>query len=217
MANSKFSWSEYQRMPIIGIIRGLPKETIFKIADVYAQSGFTNLEVTMNTPEVAEVIATLRTSHPNINIGAGTVRNLGDLDIALNAGAQFIVSPVTIKDTITACDKNKIPIFAGAYSPTEIYNAWDWGASAVKVFPANNLGPQYMKNVMAPLDNIKLVPTGGINLDNINSYFEVGVFGVGLGSALFDKQILSSCNYDLLSKHFLKYKSTIEKATTSRD
>ena len=216
MSDDKFSWEKFNSMPLIGIIRGLPESTILKITEVFVDVGFTNLEVTMNTPGVATITSKLRKEFPNINIGIGTVRSLADLEIALDAGSQYIVTPITDKSVIEECVNKQTPIFPGAYSPTEIYNAWTWGASAVKVFPANDLGPSYLKNVAAPLDDIKMIPTGGVNKENIKSFFEAGAVGVGLGGKLFNKEHIAKNDFKALKEHFIKFKIEMDKALDQR-
>ncbi len=204
-----FSWELYHKTPIVGIIRGLSAETIFKIAEVYQNAGFHTLEVTMNTNAVTDIIKELRTAFPLLNIGAGTVCTIKDLEEALEAGAQFIVTPVIVEEVIRTAVENKVPIFPGAFSPSEIYKAWSLGASAVKVFPATQLGVQYIKDVSAPLDKIKLVPTGGVSLQNIKSFFEAGAFGVGLGNSLFKKDLVAEEKFDELQAYFTEFKSEI--------
>jgi len=204
-----FSWESYHNMPIVGILRGMPSDTIMKIAEVYSEAGFSTLEVTMNTEMATAVIAKLRSTFPTLNIGAGTVCNMQEFGQAVKAGAQFIVTPILNEAVIqTAVDKG-MPVFPGAYTPTEIYKAWSLGASAVKVFPASQLGVKYIKDISAPLNQIKLLPTGGVSLDNIKSFFEAGVFGVGMGSSLFFKEALESEDFTGLRNHFLRLKSEI--------
>ena len=115
---------------------------------------------------------------------------------------SFIVTPVINEEVIQSCVSQGIPIFPGAFTPTEIYKAWSLGASAVKVFPATQLGVTYIKDVSAPLNDIKLLPTGGVSKTNIKSFFEAGAYGVGMGSSLFDKQLISDQNYTALKEHF---------------
>ena len=98
--------------------------------------------------------------------------------------------------------KAEIPIFAGAFSPTEIYQAWKLGASMVKVYPATLLGPGYIKDIKAPLGQIKLLPTGGINKENLGSFIKAGAGGLGVGSQLFDKEYIKAENWDALKVHF---------------
>lgn len=199
-----FSWDKYSKAPIVGIIRGMPNEQIFWIAEVYAESGLNNLEITMNTKGAAQLISDLRIKFPSLNIGAGTVCSIADYEAAIGAGAQYIVAPIVEETVISKAVKDQIPIFPGAYSPTEIYKAWSLGASAVKVFPAAQLGPKYIKDVLGPLDQIKLLPTGGVTLENIGDFFAAGAFGVGMGSALFDKEMIKQKDVKKLNKHFMK-------------
>lgn len=210
MAIQSFSWSKFNQNPIVGILRGYTLEEVLKIAEVYEKSGFYTMEITMNTEGVTEIIAQLRQNFSELNIGAGTVCNLEDLDRALDAGAQFIVTPIISEDVITACVQKNIPIFPGAYSPSEIYKAHSLGASAVKVFPTTQLGPRYIKDVLAPLDNLKLLPTGGVDLDNIASFFEAGAIGAGLGNTLFDTEMIKNGDFDQLGNHFKAYLSNIK-------
>lgn len=210
MLNNKlFSWESYKKAPIVGIIRGQSLEVTLAIAKVYIAAGFYTIEVTMNTPNVEKIIATLRTNFPELNVGAGTVCNMLELEKALNAGSQFIVTPIIDEEVIKTCVAKKIPVFPGAYTPTEIYKAWSLGASAVKVFPASQLGVQYIKDVSGPLDQIKLLPTGGVSKENIKSFFEAGVVGAGMGSSLLNKKMIAEKDFEGLKDHFLAIKKEI--------
>ncbi|MEP2689016.1 bifunctional 4-hydroxy-2-oxoglutarate aldolase/2-dehydro-3-deoxy-phosphogluconate aldolase [Maribacter dokdonensis] len=205
-----FSWERYNSTPIVGIIRGLGIDTVRQIVKAYTVAEFYTIEVTMNTPHVAEIITELRLNYPDLNVGAGTVCNMADLDKAITAGAQFIVTPILDEEVVKKCVAKEIPIFPGAYTPTEIYRAWTLGASAVKIFPATQLGTRFIKDVLAPLDEIKLMPTGGVSRQNIKSFFEAGVTGVGMGSSLFDKQMIKDNDFDSLQHHFTAIKKDIE-------
>lgn len=216
MANkSSFSWALYQQAPIVGIVRGMPIDTLRWIAQAYLEAGLYTLEVTMNTEGAAEIIALLRHDFPGLNIGAGTVCDMDDLHRALDAGAQFIVAPILNEAVIQYCVEQETPIFPGAFTPTEIYRAWTLGASAVKVFPANQFGLQYIKDVAAPLDKIKLLPTGGISRENIRAFFEAGVFGVGMGSSLFPKDLIKAGDLELFQSHLVSIKAEIEDYSSS--
>jgi 2-dehydro-3-deoxyphosphogluconate aldolase/(4S)-4-hydroxy-2-oxoglutarate aldolase len=140
-----------------------------------------------------------------LNIGAGTVCTEQELESALNAGAQFIVTPIINEAVIRSCVAKGIPIFPGAFTPTEIYNAWSLGATMVKIFPNSVLGADYIKDVKAPLNKIKLVPTGGVSLDNILEYKKAGADGYGMASHLFDKKLIQEKNWDGLKAHFSEF------------
>lgn len=209
ISTTPFSWNSYNKAPIVGIIRNIPLEIALKIAKQYVEAELFTLEVTMNTENAAKIIKTLRSEFPTLNVGAGTVCDKEDLENALDAGAQFIVTPIIDEEIIKACTLKEIPIFPGAYTPTEIYKAWMLGASAVKIFPATQLGPQYIKDVLAPLNNIKLLPTGGVSINNIKSFFQAGAIGVGMGSSLLNKKLIKDGDFNGLRNHFLKIKSEI--------
>jgi len=206
MSNQAFSWDSFSAVPIVGIIRNLSFEIVNKILPVYISSGLTNLEITMNTPSAADIINHAAQKYGGeLNIGAGTVCNIDDLKIALDAGAQFIVTPILDSEVVETCVSLNIPVFPGAFTPTEIYNAWKLGASMVKVYPATSLGPDYIKDVKAPLNQVKLLPTGGINIDNIQSFMKAGADGLGIGSQLFDKTLIKNEDWHGLKVHFKKH------------
>ena len=211
MSNKEsFSWELYDRAPIVGIVRGVPTDLMPDIAKVYVGAGLHTIEITMNTPGSAEMISMLRSKFHQLNVGAGTVCTMEDYEKAVAAGAQFMVTPIIDEAVIKTAVAHGIPIFPGAYTPTEIYRAWLLGASAVKIFPASQLGVQFIKDVAAPLNNIKLLPTGGVSLENIKSFFEAGVVGVGMGSSLFDKRLIEERDFKGLAEHFIKIKTEIE-------
>jgi len=206
MNNQEFSWNEFSKVPIVGIIRNLSFNVIEKILPVYLSSGLTTIEITMNTPAAEEIIRYAVDKYKGqLNVGAGTVCNSDDLDQAISAGSQFIVTPILDPDVIRTCVIKNIPVFPGAYTPTEIYQAWKLGANMVKVYPATTLGPDYIKDVKAPLNKIKLMPTGGINLDNIQTFIKAGADGLGIGSQLFDKSLIQQENWKGLELHFKQY------------
>ena len=205
-----FSWDEFNKVPVVGILRGLPQKNVEILANYYLQAGFTTLEVTMNSLEAESTIRALIDSFgDNLNIGAGTVCTMQDLERAISAGANFIVTPIVNAEVISTCVEIKIPVFAGAYTPSEIYHAWSLGAAMVKVFPAGRLGPEYIKEVLAPLSHIKLLPTGGITFENFTSFLKAGASGIGVGSMLFPQQLIKSNKWaevsDLLNAFINSY------------
>ncbi|MDB4923786.1 bifunctional 4-hydroxy-2-oxoglutarate aldolase/2-dehydro-3-deoxy-phosphogluconate aldolase [Mucilaginibacter sp.] len=205
--DNKFYPGLFDTAPIIGIMRNLPQEHLEIIAENYFQSGLTCLEITMNSAGAAENIAKLSKAYAGrLNIGAGTVCTMHDLDKALKAGAQFIVSPIVNKEVISTCVSENVPVYPGAYTPTEIYQAWHSGATMVKVFPASNLGPGYIKEMLAPLDYLKLLPTGGIGLTNFSSYLSAGAKGVGIGSHLFPKDLIQNQDWIAIKQIFTLFK-----------
>jgi 2-dehydro-3-deoxyphosphogluconate aldolase/(4S)-4-hydroxy-2-oxoglutarate aldolase len=206
MNENVFSWELFNKMPVIGIIRNLSLEDFIQVLPLFTDAGLSTIEITMNTPNAEELIRYAVENQPsNLNVGAGTVCNKRDLKKALDAGARFIVTPVMRKKLIRYCVDHAIPIFPGAFTPTEIYKAWAWGAPMIKVFPAKTLGPDYIKDVKAPLDQVKLLPTGGIGLDNIESFKKAGADGFGVGGPLFKKDLIKEKDWSRLKQHFTSF------------
>jgi len=212
-ANASFSVEKFSKIPVVGIIRGYDMATIRSISKAYMEAGFYALEITMNTQGATEMIGAMQAEFPELSIGAGTVCNLTDFNNAIEAGANFIVTPIINEEVIKASVVLNIPIFPGAYTPSEIYKAWSLGATAVKLFPATQLGVSFIKDVLAPLNDIKLLPTGGVSLQNIKSFFDAGVYGVGMGSSLLDKKMIQSADFEGLRAHFITIKQAINIAT----
>ncbi len=204
--NQTFSWKLFEQMPVVGILRNFPSEVMLPLALHYTEAGLTTLEITMNSAEAETTIALLIEKYGDrLNIGAGTVCTMTDLEKALAAGARFIVTPILDEDVIKSCVDRQIPIFSGAYTPTEIYKAWNWGASMVKVFPASRLGPEYVKEVLAPLNQIKLMPTGGITLDNCTDFLKAGAKGLGMGGQLFPKELILNQDWPKVKAVFRQF------------
>lgn len=178
---------------LIGILRGFDQGVLEQIVPVCLCGGLRELEITMNSPQACELIRLANNlAGDAVRIGAGTVLTERDLDAALAAGAQFIVTPVVNETIIRRCVAARVPVFPGAYSPTEIVRAWDLGATMVKVFPADQLGPGYIRNVKAPLPHVRLLPTGGVSLETLPAFINAGADGFGVGSPLFDPQRIAA-------------------------
>jgi 2-dehydro-3-deoxyphosphogluconate aldolase/(4S)-4-hydroxy-2-oxoglutarate aldolase len=202
MSKNRFSWQAFENVPVIGILRDLSFDVIEKIAPIYRKAGLSTLEVTMNSKGATEIIREMVKRFPDLNIGAGTVCDPDDLEAAMEAGASYIVTPVLDEEVIKKAVDNNIPVFAGALTPTEIWRAWRAGASAVKIFPATQFGAGYLRDLSGPFKKIKLLPTGGVSIQNMESYFQAGAFGVGMGSTLFDKKMIRENELEKLSEHF---------------
>lgn len=206
MKDNQLFWERFERVPIVGIIRGLDLVTISEILPRYVSSGLTTIEITMNTEAAEDIISYAKSNFgESLNVGAGTVCTVDELNKALDAGASFIVTPILNIDVVTLCADAGIPIFPGAFTPTEIYNAWNAGASMVKVYPATSLGVDYIRDVKAPLNKIKLLPTGGVSKSNIKDFLAAGASGVGIGSQLFDKELVKNARWDDLEAHFKEF------------
>jgi 2-dehydro-3-deoxyphosphogluconate aldolase/(4S)-4-hydroxy-2-oxoglutarate aldolase len=203
MDRSIFSWELFDKMPVVGIIRNLTVADINFVLPIYKQAGFTTIEITLNTPEALSVISSLALEYKGeLNVGAGTVCTMDNLTAAITAGANFIVTPIFKAEVVKKCVSMEVPIFPGAFSPTEIYEAWELGASMVKLYPASVVGSEYISAVLAPLNKIKLMPTGGIHLSNMLAFMKAGATSLGIGSELFDKKIIQKRDSEAMLNHF---------------
>src|SRR5262249_19533783 len=149
------------------------------VVDALVDGGVRILEVTMTVPGAVDLIRALAPALPaEFLIGAGTVLDAVTAGRVIDAGAQFVVSPILKPQLIAACHEHDIVVMPGCFSPTEIHTAWDAGADFVKVFPATALGPTFFKDVRGPLPSIKLIPTGGVTLDNAGDWIRAGAAAV---------------------------------------
>ena len=196
----------------MGILRGYSMEDTLQILKCYQKAGLTTIEITMNTDAAVSIIQACRAQYKHqLNIGAGTVRTVEEVEKAIGAGAQFIVSPITDAPIIKYCCDKGIPVFPGAFTPTEVFTAWQLGATMVKVFPAQFLGPAYIKELLAPLDQLSLMPTGGVNQENIGDYIKAGAKAFGVGSMLFDKTLIQQKDWEGLMEKMQTVRMFVEK------
>lgn len=176
--------SEILKYKIVAIIRGANPDDMLKIAMALHSGGVKVLEVTMNSDNALNIISELSvTMKEKMLIGAGTVLDAKMTRAAIDAGAKFIISPCVNKDVIKTTKKSGAVSIPGAFTPTEIVNAFNRGGDIIKVFPAS-ANVNYIKEIRAPLPHIPLMPTGGITLDNIREFQKVGAVAFGIGTAL---------------------------------
>jgi 2-dehydro-3-deoxyphosphogluconate aldolase/(4S)-4-hydroxy-2-oxoglutarate aldolase len=186
---------------IIAIIRGIGKEKILKTAEALLKGGLNIMEVTLNRDDAFDCIKLVESEFQNrVIIGAGTVLTQEQVEKSYDAGAKFIVSPNIDEQVIAAAKKANMVSIPGALTPSEIYRAHVSGADFVKVFPAGSLGPEYIKAVLAPLQNIPLLAVGGVDLNNMNEYLHMGAVGVGIGGNLVSKSLINAGEFDRLSE-----------------
>lgn len=192
----------FKELPILGILRGITSETVVPLTETAVSSGLRAIEITMNTPDASGLIRQMvHAAEGRIAVGAGTVLSLKDLHSALDAGATFIVMPALISDVMEYCVKNSVPVFPGALTPQEIYNAWNAGATMVKVFPAKFFGPSYMKEIKGPFQDIKLLACGGISAETIGPFFSSGADAVAFGGGIFQKEWMDAGKFALIGEH----------------
>ena len=196
---SRPSVEQVEQAGIVAVIRLKEPGKVRAVVDALAEGGIGALEVTMTVPGAVELIRQLAPTMPaGFVFGAGTVVDAKTVHQVVDAGAQFVVSPVFRREVIDACQKRDVASMPGCFTPTEILNAWDAGADIVKVFPATALGPGYLKDVRAPLPQVKLMPTGGVTVDNAGDWIRAGAVAVGVGSSLLDTKAIASGDFKVL-------------------
>jgi 2-dehydro-3-deoxyphosphogluconate aldolase/(4S)-4-hydroxy-2-oxoglutarate aldolase len=176
---------------IVAIIRAPSGELLVDVAEALHAGGIDVIEVTFTVPRALEIIAAVRDRlGERILLGAGTVLDAETARAALLAGAEFIVTPTVALSVIETCRRYDKLVMAGAFTPTEILAAWEAGSDIVKVFPADVGGPEYLKAIQGPLPHVRLLPTGGVNLETLPAFVKAGACAVGLGGALVEKSAL---------------------------
>lgn len=191
----------FEKLPIIGILRGTEAGNIEPLVEAVVSSGLKTIEITMNSPKAAESIRRMvKAASGRLTVGAGTVLTMNDLRSALDAGATFIVMPTLIREVTEYCVKKKIPVFPGALTPQEIFEAWKSGATMVKVFPAKCFGPSYFKEIKGPFQDVRLLACGGVTPDNIGSFFQAGASAVAFGASIFKKEWLTQGEFSRVTE-----------------
>ena len=187
------------------------------LAQALLNGGVTAVELTMTSPDALDMLALMREAVPAFDkgtaaLGMGSVLNREMAAAASRSGAQFVVAPVLDLPTVAYCVERGVPVMPGAFTPTEIQTAWSAGASVVKVFPATQLGPGYFKDVLAPLPHLKLMPTGGVGLENAGDFIRAGAVAVGVGSALVRKAWVEECDWLALTEQARRFIEAVEGA-----
>ena len=186
---------------VIAVVRAKSAEQVVPLTETLIEAGFRAVEITMTTPNALDGIRQAAARFSKIaSIGVGTVLNAETARRALDAGAEFIVSPITKPEIAQVAGAAARPVMLGAYTPSEAQLAFEAGTDYVKLFPADTLGPGYIKALRAPLPHLRIVPTGGVTLDNIFDFFAAGCPAVGLGSSLISKSVLEKNDWESLKK-----------------
>ncbi len=195
---------------LVAIIRLDDLSQAVKLSKAFLAGGVVAQEFTLSNPKALDALSEVKValsefSNGQATLGLGSVRNVDEAHAAIKAGAQFVVTPITKLDVIEVCKKAGVPIMPGAFTPTEIATAHDAGADVVKVFPARTLGADYIKDVLAPMPYLKLMPTGGVDLGNMASFFKAGAVSVGVGGNLLDKEAIEAGDWEKVSSIAKQY------------
>jgi 2-dehydro-3-deoxyphosphogluconate aldolase/(4S)-4-hydroxy-2-oxoglutarate aldolase len=205
--------AEIESVGVVAVVRAGSGTSLINIAGALARGGVTACEITMTTPGALEGIAEVSQALGSSSlVGVGSVLDPETARMAILAGAQFVVSPTFDPAIIQMAHRYDRPAIVGALTPTEILAAWTAGADAVKVFPANHFGPQYFRDLHGPMPQLKLTPTGGVDISTIGDWIAAGAFAVGAGTALVRKDLLSTGDWEGLAALASGYVSAVQAA-----
>jgi 2-dehydro-3-deoxyphosphogluconate aldolase/(4S)-4-hydroxy-2-oxoglutarate aldolase len=201
---------------VVAVIRLQDGSKLRAVVNALARGGITALEVTMTVPRAIELIAEIAPSlPPGFLLGAGTVVDPDTARAAVKAGARYIVSPVFRPAVVEAAHAAGAAAMPGCFSPTEILAAWDAGADVVKVFPATALGPAYFKDLKGPMPHVRLMPTGGVSLENAAEWVRAGAVAVGVGGALVDPRLVAAGDFAGITERARRFVERVRQARES--
>ncbi|QEH32349.1 KHG/KDPG aldolase [Aquisphaera giovannonii] len=181
---------------VVAVVRSESSESLVQVVKALADGGVTAAEITFTVPDAIEVIRRVRHEVGDaVVLGAGTVLDPETARAALLAGAEYIVSPIVNADVIRLCRRYDKVVMPGAFTPTEVVAAWEAGADVVKVFPAEVGGPPYLKALRGPLPQVRLMPTGGVDLDTAEAFLKAGACCLGVGGSLVEPKAVASGDY----------------------
>lgn len=195
------------------MVRARRAEQVIPLSEALLAGGVVAIEVTMTTPNAIDAIRNARAVlGERALIGVGTVLNTATCQAALDAGAEFVVTPVCRTEFVALAHQVDRPIMLGAYTPTEAQNAHEAGADFVKIFPADTLGPGYIKALRAPLPHLKIVPTGGVDVHNAAEFLKAGCAALGVGGSLVSSKILQEENWAELTRKAAEFVAAAQQA-----
>ncbi|HVU26424.1 MAG TPA: bifunctional 4-hydroxy-2-oxoglutarate aldolase/2-dehydro-3-deoxy-phosphogluconate aldolase [Verrucomicrobiae bacterium] len=191
---------------VIAVVRAKKTEQVLPLTEALLAGGVIAIEITMTTPDAIHCIrAASEKMGDRALIGVGTVLDADTCRAAIDAGAQFVVSPICRTELVQISHAAQRPVMLGAYTPTEAQAAYEAGADFVKLFPADSLGANYIKALRAPLPHLRIVPTGGVSVNNIADFFKAGCAAVGVGSTMISQPILEQNDWPQLTRRATEF------------
>ncbi len=199
---------------LVPVVRASSADDAMRIVDAIREGGVNTIEITMTVPNAIGVMEEVAKKFGDeVLLGAGTVLDAETARASILAGAEFVVGPCLNEELIRICKRYAKIVIPGAMTPTEILRAWERGADIVKVFPAGNLGgPKYIRAIKAPLPQILLNPTGGVNLENAGEFIKAGASVISVGSALVDKKAVAERRFEILTEKARRFLEEVKKA-----
>jgi 2-dehydro-3-deoxyphosphogluconate aldolase / (4S)-4-hydroxy-2-oxoglutarate aldolase len=210
--NKSVVLARIKELGAIAILRTETAEQALGAAKAVIAGGFRIIEVTYGVPKTTGVISQLQRENAGLLIGAGTVLTRKQANEAIDAGAEFLVSPCVIPEMMEVGRERGIATVPGAFTPTEVYNAWSSGADIVKIFPAVAKGPEYLKALRGPLPNVPMMPTSGVTVSNVADWFRAGAVAVGAVGSVLNPELIQNGEWDQLVRSARKFTEAIKAA-----
>ncbi|AZK47637.1 bifunctional 4-hydroxy-2-oxoglutarate aldolase/2-dehydro-3-deoxy-phosphogluconate aldolase [Paenibacillus lentus] len=199
------TFEQLKRERIIAILRHIPKNRADGLIEALANAGVVFVEATLNSDGALAMISRWRERYgEKMRIGAGTVLDLNMAKEAISAGAEYLIAPNLDESVVNYARQQSTDVYPGAMTPTEIVQAWNAGATAVKVFPMASLGLDYLREVRAPLSHIPMVATGGVRLNNIHEFLQIGAVAVGLGGSIVNMSLIKEGRFEEIERNAAK-------------
>jgi 2-dehydro-3-deoxyphosphogluconate aldolase/(4S)-4-hydroxy-2-oxoglutarate aldolase len=201
---------------IVAVVRSESSESLVKVVEALAEGGVTAAEITFTVPDAIDVIReTRRQIGDALVLGAGTVLDPETARAALLAGAEYLVAPNTNPDVIRLCRRYDKAVMPGAFTPTEVVTAWETGADVVKIFPADAVGPAYLKALRGPLPQIRLMPTGGVDLNTAEAFLKAGACCLGVGGSLVEPKAVAARDFNRIKSLAAQYVAIVREFRAS--
>ena len=204
---------QIEEIGIVPVVRAASADEAMRAIDAIMEGGINVLEITMTVPGAVKVIEEVVTRYgSDVLVGAGTVLDPETARACILAGSQFVVSPALNLETIAMCRRYGVPICPGALTPTEVITAWTAGGDFVKIFPCGSMGgASYLKNLKGPLPQVKMIPTGGVNLETTPEFLKAGACAVAVGGELIDAKTIAEGRYEVFEERARQFMAVVKK------
>ncbi len=206
---------EILRVGVVRVVRLGDLTAATEVARALAKRGIPVLEFTLTNRDAVEAVRAVRTKEPDIITGAGTVLDAESARLAVLAGAQYLVTPAVVPDVIAMGLRYSVPTFCGALTPTEVLVAWEAGAACVKIFPASAVGPEYIKALRGPLPHVRMMPSGGVSVDNAADFIRAGSVAVSAGGDLVSAEIVKREQWDTITQQASAFLRAVRTARSA--
>jgi 2-dehydro-3-deoxyphosphogluconate aldolase/(4S)-4-hydroxy-2-oxoglutarate aldolase len=199
---------------VTAVLRNIPEEKMVDVARAVHEGGVTSLELTADAKRCSEMVAAVDREMADTDaiVGVGTVMDAAAARNAIEAGAEFVLSPNLNEEVIRVCNREGVLVIPGVMTPSEAADAMEAGADFLKMFPASTVGPDHIGALQAPLADVDIMPTGGVTTENVASYFDAGAVAVGVGSALVDYEAIENDDMDGVREQAAEFVTAVEAA-----